>query len=151
MTTEVLQSPSSKIEVNGDKINYLWLNGKRIIGIEGLEIFRDCRQLHHLPEMEKEHRDALNNIINATLEKFAEEGICNYWPSLIEKAKEYFTEQGYCVVKQNKVTIDLRQQVELNLQSPVQEKNAGTGRIMTVADLWNIHRRRRVRLQRRYL
>ena len=147
MNTEVLRSPVLKVDEN--KLNYLWLNGERVIGIEGLEIFEDCRQLKYLPEIKEEQRNDLNSIINSTLEKYAEEGICDYWPSLITKAKDYFSEHGYCVTKQNKVTIDLRQPVKVVFQSQANISLKSGG--LTVAGLWNIHRQRKARLQRKYI
>ncbi len=150
MTTETLISPGFKTAEN--KINYLWLNGERVIGIQGLEIFEDCEQLQHMPGIREEQRDALNRIINASLEKYAEEGICNYWPSLIATTKKYFSEQGYCVVKKDEVAVDLRQRVNLSqyfVEKQGMIKNNASP--LTVADLWNIHRQRKVRLQRRYI
>ncbi len=135
------------------KINYLWLNGERVIGIEGLEIFEDCKQLNHLPVINKEQRDELNNIINSTLERYAEEGICNYWPCLVTKAKEYFSEQGYCVIKQDKIKIELRQSVEVLSASFSAEEVTGkiAGRSLTVAGLWHIQRLGKTRSQRRFI
>ncbi|HAO46299.1 MAG TPA: hypothetical protein PLZ45_02745 [Ferruginibacter sp.] len=151
MKTELLASHPSKTEET--TFSYLWLNGERVIGIEGLEIFEDCRQLHQLPGIKKEQREELNAIINASLERYAEEGICDYWPCLVSKAKEYFSGQGYCVIKKDKVTIDLRQQVELSATTfaPEQEANPASRRLLTVADLWNIQRMVKMRTQRRYI
>ena len=149
MKIELLTQPELKKEET--KLSYLWLNGERVIGIEGLEIFEDCRQLQQLPAIRKEQRDELNSIINTTLERYAEEGICNYWPRLVTKAKEYFSGQGYCVIKNDKIKIDLRQQVELTADSIVLEAAETHSSIFTVADLWNIRRNRRVRVLRRFL
>lgn len=149
MTIEIVKSPELKVDEN--KLNYLWLNGERVIGIEGLEIFEDCRQLQQLPAIKKEQLDELNSIINTTLERYAEEGICNHWPGLVTKAKEFFSEQGYCVKKNDKIKIDLRQQVELTAEPIVQETAETRGNLFTSADLWNIHRNRRVRALRRFL
>ena len=154
MKTETLKQPALQIDVTENKINYLWLNGERVIGIEGLEIFEDCRQVHHLPAIKEEQRYELNSIINSTLQRYAEEGICNYWPCLVTKAKDYFSEQGYCVIKQDKIKIGLRQSVEVESTSFPREEmtdNNTQGRILTAAGLWNIHRLRRVRSQRRYI
>lgn len=153
MTTGKLTSPALQVELNQNKINYLWLNGERVIGIEGLEIFEDCKQLHHLPAIKKEQRDELNSIINSTLERYAEEGICNCWPCLVTKAKEYFSEQGYCVIKQDKIKIEIRQSVDVVSESFSAAEVTGekAGRSLTVADLWHIQRLGRVRLQRRFI
>ncbi len=151
MKTETLTSPAPKVGVNENKINYLWLNGERVIGIEGLEIFEDCRQLKQLPSINKEQRNELNSIINTTMERYAEEGICDYWPRLVTKAKEYFSEQGYCVIKNDKIKIDLRQQVEQTADPIILEATETHSNIFTVVDLWNIHRNRRVRALRRFL
>ncbi len=149
MKTELQTQPELKKEVT--KLSYLWLNGDRVIGIEGLGIFEDCRQLQQIPVFKKEQRDELNSIINTTLERYAEEGICNYRPCLVTKVKEYFSGQGYCVIKNGKIKIDLWQQVELTADPIVQEAAEIPGNIFTVADLWNIHRNRRVRGLRKFL
>ena len=152
MKTGTLNSPALQVEGSENKINYLWLNGERVIGIEGLEIFEDCRQLHHLPVIKEEQRDELNSIINSTLQRYAEEGICDYWPCLVTKAKEYFSEQGYCVIKQQKIKIELRQSVEVITHVFEEVRTERTiERHLTVADLWNIHRMHRVRSQRRFI
>lgn len=151
MKIETPTSPAPKAGVNENKINYLWLGGERVIGIEGLQIFEDCRQLKQLPSINKEQRDELDSIINTTLERYVEEGICDYWPNLVKTAKEYFSGQGYCLIKNDKIKIDLRQQVELTADPIVQEAAEIPGNIFTVADLWNIHRNRRVRALRRFL
>lgn len=149
MKTETKTSPALKKEVNENKINYLWLNGERVTGIEGLEISEDCKQLHRLPAIEKEQRDELNGIIHSALETYTEEGICNDWPSLATKAKEYFSEKGYCVTSQGEIKFELRQSVEVTTSSSFGK--TGAAKIFTQADLWNIHRMRRARLQRRYI
>lgn len=153
MTTGTLTSPALQVDANENKINYLWLNGERVIGIEGLEIFEDCKQLHHLPAIKDEQRDELNSIINSTLERYAEEGICNYWPCLVTRAKEYFSKQGYCVIKRDKVRIELRQSIEVASASFSTELSTGKGpeRLLTVADLWHIQRLGKIRSQRRFI
>lgn len=148
MKTELLTQTELKQEET--KLSYLWLNGKRVIGIEGLEIFQNCRLMNHVPVIDKEHRDALNSIIDATLEKYCEEGICNYWPGLVEKTKAYFSKQGY-IVKGDKISLDLRQKVELILDPVAEAAMQPRQNIFTSADLWNIQRNRRARILRRFI
>ena len=148
MTNELVQS--TNIVSGQTKLNYLWLNGERVLGIEGLQLFEDCRLLHQVPVIREEQRSALNNIINATLEKNCEEGLCNYWPSLVEAARNYFSGQGYYVAG-NKISLDLREKVELILEQPVEDLAPVTGKVLTVADLWHIQRLRRERNLRRYI
>jgi hypothetical protein len=149
MKTETKISPALKEEVNENKINYLWLNGERVTGIEGLEIFEDCKQLHHLPAIDNKQRNELNSIVHSALERYEEEGICNYWPCLAAKAKEYFSKKGYCVTSQGEIKFELRQSVEVT--TPSSFGKTGTAKVFTQANLWNIHRMRRVRLPRRYI
>lgn len=151
MTTEILNSTDVKVGLTENKINYLWLNGERIIGIEGLQIFENCGQLEQSPAIKKEQIDVLNSIINATLEKFAEEGICNDWASLIKSAKNYLSATGYCVNYMDKVTVDLRKPVEVDLASLVAEKSVIVNRSLTAADLWKIYQDKKIRQQRRFL
>jgi hypothetical protein len=151
MTTEILNSTDVKVELNENKINYLWLNGERVIGIKGLQVFEDCGQVTQTSAIRKEQIDALNNIINATLEKQAEEGICNNWSSLITAAKNYLSEVGYCVINGERVTIDLRKPVEVNFESFANKNTSIANRILTAADLWKIYQGRKVRQQRIFL
>ena len=146
MQTELLQAP--ELLTGENRINYLWLNGERVIGIEGLEISQDCRLLNHMPNIHKEHREGLNNIINEQLDAYCKEGICNDWLFIVEKAKTYLSDLGYCV-KGNKISLELRQKVELTL-GPV-AKAAVTERIFTVADIWDIRRQGKVRVTRKFL
>lgn len=153
MRTETKTPPVLKAGIKENEISYLWLNGERVKGIEGLEIFEDCRQLHQLPGIKEEQRTALNGILDSTLEKCAEEGVCSDWPSLVSAAKEFFSEQGYCVIKHDRAKIDLRQPGELTARSSLEERAVirNAVRVMTAADLWNIHRLGRVRRQRRFI
>lgn len=151
MTSETLKSPSSENEVSKNKLNYLWLNGERVTGIEGLQLFEDCRQLQQLPAIRQEQRDEQNNIINAALKEYTEESICNNWASIISRAKDYFSEQGYCVIKQDKVSVEFRDPEEINMKFTLQENIFAGKRKLTVADLWKIHRQRKIRQQRRFL
>ena len=151
MITEILNSTDAKVELNESKINYLWLNGERVIGIEGLQIFENCGQLDKAPAIKKEQIDALNSIINAALDKHTEEGVCNDWPSLIASAKNYLSATGYCVNYMDKVTVDLRKPVEVDLTSLVTEKSVIVNRSLTAADLWKIYQDRKIRQQRRFL
>jgi hypothetical protein len=146
MQTELLQG--REIKTRDNRINYLWLNGERVIGIEGLEISQDCRLLSHMPDLQKEHRESLNSIINAALDKYCEEGICNDWAFIVEKAKTYLSDLGYCV-KGNKISLELRQKIELTLDPVV--KATVTGRTFTVADIWDIRRHGKVRVTRKFL
>lgn len=151
MTTETLESQVLKTAAPENKTNYLWLNGERVIGIEGLRVFEDCRQLEQISSFKKEQQDTLNNIIHSALEKNREEGICNNWASLISAAKDFFSDNGYCVVKENKITVDIRQMVEVNFQSSIQEKTLEKRKVLTAADLWNIYQQRRTRQQRKFI
>lgn len=151
MKTETPTSPAPKAGVNENKINYLWLGGERVIGIEGLEIFEDCRQMHQLPVIEKEQRDELNSIINITVERYTEEGIYDYLPGLVTKTMDYFSEKGYCVTSEGKIKIELRQSIEVVSPSFSEKSQKRTERFLTVADLWHIQRHGRVRLQRRFI
>jgi len=151
MTTEILNSTDVKVELNENKINYLWLNGERVIGIEGLQIFENCGQLEQALAIKQEQIDVLNSIINTTLDKYAEEGICNDWSSLIKSAKNYLSATGYCVNYMDKVTIDLKRPVEVNIRSLLTEKSTITNRSLTAADLWKIYQNRKQWQQRRFL
>lgn len=151
MTTEISNSPALQVYVDKNKLNYLWLNGERVTGIEGLQLFEDCRQMQQLPAIRQEQRDELNSIINAALEDYTEEGICNNWASLISTAKDYFSEQGYCVISQDKVSVEFRKPAGLNMKSSLQENTFPGNRKLTAADLWKIHQQRKIRQKRRFI
>lgn len=151
MTSETIKSTSSENEVSKNKLNYLWLNGERVTGIEGLQLFEDCRQMVQLPEISKGQIEELNSIISAALEEYTEESICSNWSSLVATIKDYFSEQGYCVIKQDKVSVEFRKPVESNFQTALSKKLFAGNGLLTAADLWNIHKQRRVRFQRKFL
>ena len=151
MTAEIIKSPLLENDVRKNKLNYLWLNGERVTGIEGLQIFKDCRQMPQLPEIRNGQIDELNSIINAALKEYTEESICPNWVSLISTVKDYFSEQGYCVIKQDKVSIEFRKPGEPNFQTALNKKVFAGNGTLTAADLWNIHKQRRVRFQRKFI
>ncbi len=147
MKTETLSL--NEVHAGRTAFNYLWLNGQRVIGIKGLEIFESCDKLYTVKDLNNEQKESLNLILQETLEKDAIEGISDQLPRLVTKAKEYISGQGYCVVKQDKVTIELRQTIDLF--SPSNGIKNERKDALTVAGLWDIHRQRRTRLTRKFI
>lgn len=151
MIKEISNQNTVKIDENVNNVNYLWLNGEKVIGVKGLQVFEDCKQLYQMPDLSKEQIDTLNSIIDSTLEKNAEEGICNNWTSIVEAAGDFLSEKGYCVVKEDKITVELRKKVEVEFQPKNNQKVLVNGKSLTAADLWNIYQQRRTRQLRKFI
>ena len=119
MTTEILKSPVLKIaltekerleviallqdqklpvsDITEDTLLYVLLDGEKMIGTSGLEIFDDCALLRSVSVVKEVQGKGYGRSLNEQLEKFAKEsGInCMY---LITTAKDFFDRQGYCEI-----------------------------------------------------
>lgn len=130
-------------------LDYLWLNGERVLGIKGLFIYESCDKIGTISDISNQERDTLNRILQETLERHPEESVGDPWPQLVRTAKEYISGQGYCVQKKNKITIELRQSVSLVTTPDVLPLRANSP--LTDAGLWFIHNQRRTRRTRNFI
>ena len=85
-------------DIDEDKLLYLLLDGERVIGTAGLEIFEDCALLRSVSLAKEEQGKGYGIFLNTAIENYvAESGIsCLYL--LTTTAKDFFDKQGYCAI-----------------------------------------------------
>jgi amino-acid N-acetyltransferase len=125
MATEILNKPVLKIavtdaerqsaitmlqthnlptaDIDEEKLLYLLLNGEKILGTAGLEIFDDCALLRSVSVAKDEQGKGYGKIINDEVEKFAKDSGINCMYLLTTTAKDFFDRQGFCVIKRENV------------------------------------------------
>ena len=131
MATEVLNSPALKIavseterqeainllqqhglpvsDIDDDKLLYLLMDGEKIIGTAGLEIFEDCALLRSVSVIKEEQGKGYGKVINEQIEKYVKESGINCLYLLTATAKDFFDKQGYCVIKREESPEALKQ------------------------------------------
>jgi amino-acid N-acetyltransferase len=140
MTTEILTSPALKIavseterqeainllqqhglpvsDIDDDKLLYLLLDGEKIIGTAGLEIFEDCALLRSVSVIKEEQGKGFGKVINEQIEKFTKESGINCLYLLTTTAKDFFDKQGYCVIRREDSPETVKQTAEFSSLCP---------------------------------
>ncbi len=141
MATEVLNSPALKIavseterqeainllqqhglpvsDIDDDKLLYLLMDGEKIIGTAGLEIFEDCALLRSVSVIKEEQGKGYGKVINSAIEKYVNESGINCLYLLTCTAKGFFEKQGYCVINREESPEALKQTAEFTSLCPV--------------------------------
>ena len=140
MATEVLNSPALKIavseterqeainllqqhglpvsDIDDDKLLYLLMDGEKIIGTAGLEIFEDCALLRSVSVIKEEQGKGYGKVIIEEIEKYVKESGINCLYLLTTTAKDFFDKQGYCVIKREESPEALKQTAEFTSLCP---------------------------------
>jgi amino-acid N-acetyltransferase len=140
MATEILNKPVLKIavtdaerqsaitmlqthnlptaDIDEEKLLYLLLNGEKILGTAGLEIFDDCALLRSVSVAKDEQGKGYGKIINDEVEKFAKDSGINCMYLLTTTAKDFFDRQGYCVIKREHTPEAIKQTAEFSSLCP---------------------------------
>jgi amino-acid N-acetyltransferase len=140
MTTEISTSPALKIaitekerlqaiailqqqnlptsDIDEDKLLYLLMDGEKVIGTAGLEIFDDCALLRSVSVIKKEQGKGYGKVVNEEIEKYAKESGINCLYLLTTTAKDFFDKQGYCVIQREESPAALQQTVEFTSLCP---------------------------------
>ncbi len=140
MATEILTSPALKIavsetgrqeainllqqhglpvsDIDDDKLLYLLLDGEKIIGTAGLEIFEDCALLRSVSVIKEEQGKGYGKIINEQIEKYTKESGINCLYLLTTTAKDFFDKQGYCVIRREDSPETVKQTAEFSSLCP---------------------------------
>ena len=120
MATEILRSPALKIavtekerqdaidllnqqklpvsDIHEDTLLYLLLDGEKMIGTAGLEIFDDCALLRSVSLVQDVRGKGYGRMLNEQLEYFAKESGINCMYLITTAAEKFFSKQGYCVI-----------------------------------------------------
>ncbi|HMK03554.1 MAG TPA: arsenic resistance N-acetyltransferase ArsN2 [Ferruginibacter sp.] len=121
MAREILQSPVLRIavtekerqqvlsmltaqklpvtDIGEDTLLYQLLDGEKLIGTAGLDIFEDCALLRSVSVMAGVQGKGYGRLLNDQAEKFAKESGINCIYLVTTTAKDFFERQGYCVIK----------------------------------------------------
>jgi amino-acid N-acetyltransferase len=140
MATEILNSPALKIavskterqeainllqqhglpvsDIDDDKLLYLLMDGDKIIGTAGLEIFEDCALLRSVSVKKEEQGKGYGKVINEQIEKYVKESGINCLYLLTTTAKDFFDKQGYCAIKREESPEVLKQTAEFTSLCP---------------------------------
>jgi amino-acid N-acetyltransferase len=110
------QLPTS--DIDNDKLLYLLVDGEKVIGTAGLEIFEDCALLRSVSVIKEEQGKGYGKIINEEIEKYAKESGINCLYLLATTAKDFFDKQGYCVIRREESPETLKQTAEFTSLCP---------------------------------
>ena len=106
------------IDIDEDKLLYLLLDGERIIGTVGLEIFEDCALLRSVSIIKEEQGKGYGKFMNEEIEKYAKESGINCMYLLTTSAKNFFDKQGYCVINREDSPASVKQTAEFTSLCP---------------------------------
>lgn len=120
MSTEILQTPFLKIaitekeredvislltkqelpvtDITEDTLLYSLLDGERMIGTSGLEIFDDCALLRSVSVIKDVQGKGYGRSGHEQMERFAKESGVNCIYLITTTAEKFFGKQGYCVI-----------------------------------------------------
>ena len=91
------QLPTS--DIDDDKLIYLLIDGERVIGTAGLEIFDDCALLRSISVIKEEQEKGYGRFINEAMENYTYESGTNCLYLLTGTTKDFFDKQRYGVIK----------------------------------------------------
>lgn len=105
-------------DIDEDKLLYLLLDGKRVIGTAGLEIFEDCALLRSVSIIKEEQGKGYGNFLNTAIENYATESGISCLYLLTTTAKDFFNKQGYCVISREEAPVCVQQTAEFTSLCP---------------------------------
>ncbi len=105
-------------DIDEDKLLYLFLDGDKVIGTAGLEIFEDCALLRSISIVKDEQGKGLGKMINRQAEHYAKEAGINCLYLLTTTAKDFFEKQGYCVINREDTPAAVKQTAEFTSLCP---------------------------------
>ncbi len=105
-------------DIDEDKLLYLLLDGERVIGTAGLEIFEDCALLRSVSVVKEEQGKGYGNFLNSAIENYAAESGIGCLYLLTTTAKDFFDKQGYCVINRQDAPASVQQTAEFTSLCP---------------------------------
>ena len=105
-------------DIDDDKLLYILLDGEKVIGTAGLEIFDDCALLRSVSVAKEDQGKGYGKIINDEIEKFTKESGINCLYLLNNNAKDFFDKQGYCSIKREETPEAVKQTAEFTSLCP---------------------------------
>lgn len=110
---ELLQQQHLPVEdLDDDKLIYIFLDGEKLIGTAGLEIFEDCGLLRSVSIIKEEQGKGLGQKLSQQVEQYAADSGISCLYLLTTTAKDFFEKQGYCLIKRDNVPHAIKQTAE---------------------------------------
>lgn len=106
------------VDIDDDKLLYILVNGEKIIGTAGLEVFDDCALLRSVSVAKDEQGKGYGKIINDEIERFVKESGISCMYLLTTTAKDFFDKQGYCAINREEVPEAVKQTAEFTSLCP---------------------------------
>lgn len=85
-------------DIKEDTLLYLLLDGDKITGTAGLDLFDDCALLRSVSVVEDVRGKGYGKVLNEQIEMFAKESGISCMYLITHTAKDFFDKQGYCVI-----------------------------------------------------
>lgn len=105
-------------DLDEDKLLYILMDGEKLIGTAGLEIFEDCALLRSVSVAKAEQGKGYGKMINEAIEKYAKESGIECMYLLTTTAKIFFDRQGYCVIERDAAPVPVKQTAEFSSLCP---------------------------------
>ena len=112
------QSKLPTADIDEDKLLYLLVDGERVIGTSGLEIFDDCALLRSVSIVKEERGKGHGKFMNEEIENFAKESGINCMYLITTTAEGFFDKQGYCAIKREEAHNAIKQTAEFTSLCP---------------------------------
>ena len=106
------------LDIDEEKLLYLLLEGEKVIGTAGLEIFNDCALLRSVSVVKNQQGKGFGRVINDGVEKYAKDSGINCMYLLTTSAKDFFDKQGYCVISREDAPVAVKQTAEFTSLCP---------------------------------
>ena len=99
-------------DLDEDKLLYLLMDGDRILGTAGLEIFGDCALLRSVSITRAAQGKGYGRFMVEGMEKFASDSGIGCLYLLTTTAKDFFEHQGYCLILRDESPEAIKQTAE---------------------------------------
>lgn len=94
----LMQQKLPVTDIQEDTLLYLLLDGDKVTGTAGLDIFDDCALLRSVSVVADARGKGYGKVLNEQIEKFAKDSGISCMYLITHTAKDFFDRQGYCVI-----------------------------------------------------
>lgn len=86
-------------DIKEDTLLYLLMDGDKVTGTAGLDIFDDCALLRSVSVVAGVRGKGYGKMLNEQIEAFAKESGINCMYLITNTATDFFKRQGYCIIE----------------------------------------------------
>ena len=94
------------------------MDGERVIGTVGLDIFEDCALLRSVSVIKEEQGKGHGKFINQEIEKYVKESGINCLYLLTTTTSGFFDKQGFCAIDRSEAPLAVQQTAEFSSLCP---------------------------------